>query len=607
IDADTGEEYPYSNGWHCAYCDIDIRPPTPGLFSFNNPLGACPECRGFGRVVGIDLDRALPNKRLSISGDVVKAFHGSVAQESQRDLLRACARKDIDIHCPFEELPKADQDFVIYGEDGPKGDPAGLWENKRWYGVKGFFHWLETRTYKMHVRVFLSRYRSYNPCPRCHGGRYQPETLNYRLAVYDTTKTLPDLMGMPVTDLADAIETVALAEGDSSASLLKTQIVSRLRYLDQVGLGYLSLARPTRSLSGGEIERVNLTTCLGASLVNTLFVMDEPSVGLHPRDVHRLLDIMRGLRDKGNTLLIVEHEEAIIRAADHIVDIGPGRGANGGNLVYSGPTDNLISAKDSLTAKYLYGGAKIDIPETRRKPKRFLKIRGATQHNIRNQNFKIPLGVFCCITGVSGSGKSTLVNDILYRNLTREGNSGDPESKGECAGIQGLEHIEDILLVDQSPLSRTPRSTPAVYLGVFDVIREMFGMSPAALAEGMSPSTFSFNSSNGRCERCSGLGYEKIEMQFLSDLYLKCPECEGKRYQPRVLKIQVHGKNIHDILEMTVAEGIEFFAKKEKNKEITGPLRLLQDVGLDYLRLGQPVHVLSGGESQRLKLARHLL
>ncbi|MEO6846276.1 MAG: excinuclease ABC subunit UvrA [Chthoniobacterales bacterium] len=603
IDTETFEEAPYSTSWHCAYCDKDIRPPTPGLFSFNNPLGACPECRGFGRVIGLDLDRALPNKRLSIAEGVVKAFHGSVSQESQRDLLRGCARQEIDIHCPFEDLPKADQQFVINGERKPGEDEAN--EN-RWYGIKGFFHYLESRTYKMHVRVFLSRYRNYTPCPKCHGGRYQPETLNFRVLTGDISRTLPDLMAIPAAELANIIASVPLPKGDSSAPLLQTQIVSRLQYLDQVGLGYLSLNRSTRSLSGGEIERVNLTTCLGASLVNTLFVMDEPTVGLHPRDVKRLLSIMEGLRDKGNTLLVVEHEEAIMRAADHIVDIGPGRGTDGGKLVYSGPVEKLSSAKNSLTAKYLDGELRIDVPTARRTPELFLEIEGVTHRNIQKQDFRIPLGVFCCITGVSGSGKSTLVNDVLYRNLSRENAAEDPEIKGHCDSIHGLEHVEDILLVNQSPLSRTPRSTPAVYLGVFDVVREIFGMSAESLAEGMSPSTFSFNSSNGRCERCAGLGYEKIEMQFLSDLYLKCPECEGKRYQPRVLKIQIDGKNIHDILEMTVTEALTFFADKEKKQEITGPLRILKDVGLEYLKLGQPVHVLSGGESQRLKLARHL-
>lgn len=603
INPASGEIHPFSTGWHCARCDIDIRPPAPGLFSFNNPLGACPDCRGFGRVIGIDLDRAIPDKSLSIANGVVKAFNGSQSQECQRDLLRACALQDVDIHIPFHDLPEADQKFVLYGTGG--GMEA--WENGEWYGVKGYFDWLETKTYKMHVRVLLSRYRSYNPCPTCKGGRYQPETLNFRLIGKDgETATLPDIASRPVTKLRQFLEGVALPVGDPAAALLKDQVASRLLYLNEVGLGYLTLDRPTRTLSGGEIQRVNLTTCLGASLVNTLFVMDEPSVGLHPRDVGRLLHVMHGLRDKGNTLLVVEHEEAVLRHADYLVDIGPGRGIKGGDLVYAGPLPGLATVSHSLTADYLCGTKRIEVPAVRRKPVHFLRITGASQHNIRNLDLDIPLGVFCSITGVSGSGKSTLVRDILYRNLSNESSGEDAEAPGHCERIEGTEHFDEVLMVDQSPLARTPRSTPALYIGVFDTIRELFGYLPEANSQGMTPSTFSFNAGTGRCERCHGLGFEKVEMQFLSDIFLRCPECDGKRYQTRVLKILLDGKSIHDVLEMTVEEALVFFAGKEKKQEITGPLRLLAEVGLGYLRLGQPVNVLSGGESQRLKLVAHL-
>ena len=351
VDLESKKEHPFSTGWHCAHCDLDIRPPTPGLFSFNNPLGACPACRGFGRTIAIDLNRAIPDRALSIAQGAVRVFRGEEMGESQKDLLRACAREEIDVHLPFEELPKCDQDFVINGEKGAGEYSEEDYENDRWYGVRGFFKWLESKTYKMHVRVLLSRYRAYTTCPSCHGGRFQPETLNYRLVTGDEIAfTLPEFAALPITQAREFLTSLVLSPNDSAAAMLRDEIVARLRYLCEVGVGYLTLDRSTRTLSGGEVQRVNLTTCLGASLVNTLFVMDEPSVGLHPRDVGRLVSVMHNLRDKGNTLLVVEHEEAIIRAADHLLDIGPGRGESGGELVFNGPlTDFLGSARDSRT------------------------------------------------------------------------------------------------------------------------------------------------------------------------------------------------------------------------------------------------------------------
>ena len=605
IDPETGEIFPHSSGWHCAHCDLDIRPPSPGLFSFNNPLGACPECRGFGRVIGLDYDRVLPDRSLSIAGGVVKPFQSGQSRECQRDLLRACAAHDIDVHLPFEELPEADQRFVIEGESGADLTAEELWENERWYGVDGFFQWMEKRTYKMHIRVFLSRYRAYTPCPACRGGRFQPETLNYRLPLPGRPMTLPEIASTPVSTLSTLMRDLPLPAGDEGARMLREQIVSRLGYLEAVGLGYLTLDRSTKTLSGGEIERVNLTTCLGASLVNTLFVMDEPSVGLHPRDVGKLLGIMRALRDKGNTLLVVEHEEAVIRSADHLVDLGPGRGVDGGALMFSGPLSSLPASGDSLTAAYLRGDKAIGVPVRRRKPRKWIEIRGIRHHNLDNLDVKIPLGVFCCVSGVSGSGKSSLVRDVLCRNLT-SASAEDGEAAGRCRSLKGGEDLSDIVMVDQSPIARTPRSTPAVYLGVFDAIRELFGLEDAAIAAGMSPSAFSFNSGQGRCDRCAGLGFEKVEMQFLSDLFLRCPECGGRRYQERVLAVRHRGKSIHEILEMTAREAISFFGTGPKAETICGPLQLLADVGLDYLKLGQPLNVLSGGESQRLKLAARL-
>jgi len=604
------EQHPFSTGWHCAHCDLDIRPPTPGLFSFNNPLGACPECRGFGRTIAIDLNKAIPDRSLSIAQGAVRVFRGEEMGESQRDLMRACARNEIDVRIPFEDLPKADQDFVINGEARDEDtDAEELAENDRWYGVRGFFKWLESKTYKMHVRVLLSRYRAYTTCPSCKGGRFQPETLNYRIVspprngTREVARTLPEVALLSISDARQLFAGLALPPNDSTAEMLRNEVVARLRYLCEVGLGYLTLDRSTRTLSGGEVQRVNLTTCLGASLVNTLFVMDEPSVGLHPRDVGRLVRVMHDLRDKGNTLLVVEHEEAIIRASDNIVDIGPGRGEYGGELVFNGP---LKDFPKSLTADYLSGRKSIPIPKSRRKSSGLLKITGAREHNLKNLDVEIPLRIFNCVTGVSGSGKSTLIHDVLYRHLMVAKGQSSENEPGACKSVTGAHRIGEVVMVDQTQLARTPRSTPILYLGLYDRVREMFAAQSEAMAQGLTASAFSFNSGSGRCERCCGTGFEKIEMQFLSDLYVRCAECEGKRFQPHVLRVKVFGKSIHDILEMTVSEAIQFFAQIGESKTLGDKLDVLDEVGLGYLRLGQPLNTLSGGESQRLKLVRHL-
>ncbi|MGV3534100.1 MAG: excinuclease ABC subunit UvrA, partial [Chthoniobacteraceae bacterium] len=605
----SGVSVPFSLGWHCAHCDLDIAPPTLALFSFNHPQGACPKCRGFGRTIAIDLERAIPDRRMSIAGGAIKPFQTENGQECQRDLMQAARRRRLDVKRPFFELSKQDQDWVLYGER-PGAPGEELWKDGLWYGVKGFFDWLESKTYKMHVRVLLARYRTYTRCPDCRGGRFQPATLNFRFA----ESTLPELAALSIADFQRLLESrrddVA---ADPTAELLHSEISSRLRYLAEVGLGYLTLDRPTRTLSGGELERVNLTTCLGASLVNTLFVLDEPSVGLHPRDTGRLIRVMQRLRDKGNTLLVVEHEEAVIRAADHLVELGPGRGEAGGDLVFAGPMSELClpgkSARkrgpQTLTARYLNGEASIPVPNTRRSPTGWITVSGAREHNLRGIDARLPLGVFACVTGVSGSGKSTLVHQVLYQNLLRARNLAGDESAGACDAIEGADLISQVVMVDQSPLSRTPRSSPAVYLGVFDGIRDAFAATPDALAHGLTPSAFSFNSGTGRCERCCGSGWEKIEMQFLSDVFVRCPECEGMRYQPHILEIRLEGKSIHDVLEMTVTEAIRFFGER-KIEKVVRPLRILEEVGLGYLTLGQPLNVLSGGESQRLKLVERL-
>ena len=607
IDADTNESHPFSSGWHCAWCDLDIRPPTPGLFSFNHPLGACPECRGFGRVIGLDWKRIIPDRSRTLAEGVVRPFQSGMSQECQADLVRHARRRDIDLHCPLEDLPEADQKWVINGERKPGEALGEVWDNGRWYGVQGYFDWLETKTYKMHVRVLLSRYRNYNECPQCHGGRFQPETLNYRLAGADgATLTLPEIASRPVRRLREFLAGIAIPKADHTTQLLLDQVTSRLSYLEEVGLGYLTLDRPTRTLSGGEVQRVNLTTCLGASLVNTLFVMDEPSVGLHPRDLGQLLGIMRRLRDNGNTLLVVEHEEAVIRAADWLTDIGPGRGETGGQLMFSGPPAQIAEKKDSLTADYLLGRRTIPIPSKRRRAKKFLKLRGASLHNIKKIDADFPLGAFTCVTGVSGSGKSTLVHGLLHRNLLRERGEPVEEDAGTIKKLTGIEHIGEVVMVDQSPPGKSSRSTPVVYLGAWDHIRDLFAHTPAAKGAGLGPSAFSFNSNAGRCERCAGLGYERIEMQFLSDVSLVCTSCGGKRFQPHVLRVLLDGYSVHDVLEMTVTQALTFFKNFPKHQKITTPLQTLEDVGLGYLRLGQPTSFLSGGESQRLKLASHL-
>jgi excinuclease ABC subunit A len=613
------EELPFSTGWHCAHCDLDIRPPTPGLFSFNNPLGACPECRGFGRTIAIDLNKAIPDRSLSIKQGVVRVFRGVEFGESQKDLLRACAREEIDIHVPFEELPKADQNFVINGEKRSDEYTDDDYDNDRWYGVRGFFRWLESKTYKMHVRVLLSRYRAYTTCPSCNGGRFQSEALNFKISAIRnpqsaTLLTLPEFQALAISDARNFLSEIDLSPNDSTARMLRDEICARLNYLCEVGVGYLTLDRSTRTLSGGEVQRVNLTTCLGASLVNTLFVMDEPSIGLHPRDVGQLVRVMHNLRDKGNTLLVVEHEEQIIRAADNLIDIGPGRGESGGELMWSGALGEFLAersgqharAPHSLTRDYLNGRKSIPIPKSRRRSTSSIKINGAQQHNLKNIDVDLPLGVFACVTGVSGSGKSTLIHDVLYRNLLRAKGQSSDQDPGACKSVTGANRINDVVMVDQALLARTPRSTPVLYLGLFDRVRELFAAQPEAMAQGLTASAFSFNSGSGRCERCSGTGFEKIEMQFLSDLFVRCAECEGRRFQPHVLKVQLHGKSIHDLLDLTVSEAIQFFAQIGEEKKLSEPLSVLEEVGLGYLRLGQPLNTLSGGESQRLKLVRHL-
>ncbi|MEM6279476.1 MAG: excinuclease ABC subunit UvrA, partial [Verrucomicrobiota bacterium] len=611
VEPQSGDRLTFSRGWLSPETGTELKPPTPGLFSFNNPLGACPECKGFGRVIGIDIDKAIPDKSLSIAEGLVRAFQGDSYYECEEDLERCARNRGLSLITPFDEMDEADQQWIVEGEGG---DPEEAWQHGTWYGIRGFFEWMESRAYRMHVRVFLSRYRSYTTCKSCNGTRLKPEALHFKI----DEKTLPELWALSIDDLAEFFARINVRKEDKTATMLYEEVSNRLGYLQEVGLGYLNLDRPTRTLSGGETERVNLTTCLGASLTNTLFVLDEPTVGLHPRDVGKLIGVMKRLRDLGNTLVVVEHEEAVIRAADHLIDIGPGRGEAGGDLVYAGKGAATAAAAKplqekhprSLTLEYLSGKKSIPVPIRRRTFDRSLKIRRATHHNLKKVDVEIPLGVFSCITGVSGSGKSTLIHSVLYGNLMEKlGLAAADLEVGQCKDISGASAVREVVMVDQAPLARTPRSTPAVYTGIFEPIRKLFTETPDGKSRGVTPGYFSFNSGAGRCARCMGNGYEKVEMQFLSDLYVTCPECEGTRYTPEALEIQLEGKSIHDVLSMTVTEAVPFFLAIENKKaaHVVDGLQLLADVGLGYLRLGQPLNTLSGGESQRLKLVGHLL
>jgi len=611
----------FSTTWTNPKTGFTLRAPTPALFSFNSPLGACPKCRGFGRVIGIDLEKTVPDPSLSIAKGAIKPFQGERGDECQRDLVRNCKERGIDIRTAWEDLSDDERDWIYYG-DRRTGDLSPealeeLWQSGNWYGVKGFFDWMETKAYKMHVRVFLSRYRSYTTCGACRGKRLQPESLCFKV----DNRTLPDLWASSIGDLlpwfSNLKSQISNRPSDATLDLVVNEIQSRLSYLDQVGLGYLTLDRATRTLSGGEVERVNLTTCLGAALTGTLFVLDEPTVGLHPRDIDRLVGVMHGLRDKGNTLVVVEHEQTVMQAADHLVDLGPGAGSFGGTLIYQGsPHGKATSRKSKIgTLPWLTGERSIAIPAKRRKPgKQLLSIKGATKHNLKKLDVEIPLGLFVCLTGVSGSGKSTFAHDVLYLNLARKLGQ---EADGDAALIKeltGSQHLHGVELVDQTAVARTPRSTPAVFLGAFDPIRQLFACTPEAKARELNTGFFSFNSGDGRCDRCAGNGFEKVEMQFLSDLYVTCPDCNGRRYKSSTLDFLYHEKSVADILDLTVVDAIAFYSEVDglpaavakRHQQIIRLLAPLVEVGLGYLKLGQPLNTLSGGESQRLKLCQLL-
>ncbi len=596
----------FSRGLHSPETGRTFRAATPALFSFNSPLGACPRCRGFGRIIEIDTNLAIPDRSLSIADGAIKAWQGETYGESLKDLIRFAKKVGLPVNVPFADLSPAHQKLVLEGE--PDYGKAGREWPHAWYGLKGFFSWLEKSTYKTHVRVFLSRFRSYNPCPDCAGSRLQPDALCWKWR----GKTLPELYQLPVADLLDLVGSLrselprdSVVSDSRSASLSLDSILTRLRYLTQVGLGYLTLNRTSKTLSGGETMRVGLTSCLGTSLIDTLFVLDEPSVGLHPRDIDRLIGIIRTLVDTGNTVVVVEHDESMIRAADHVLEIGPVPGAKGGHLVFQGEIPALLRDHASLTGAYLSGRKSITAPSARRPvpvahPR--LTFNGVTKHNIANITLSLPLHRFVAVSGVSGSGKSTLLEKVIHQGLLAKRRQLT-EDAAQIASITGDELFTEIVLVDQSALSRTPRSNPALYTEAWDLIRDLYAKTPAAQAAGFSSSSFSFNAGDGRCDHCQGLGYEKVEMQFLSDVYVPCPVCEGRRFKPEVLAINHQEKSISDLLNTSVSDALVHFAPQPA---IRARLAVLDEVGLGYLTLGQPLNTLSGGEAQRLKLVKYL-
>ena len=569
-----------------------FRPASPALFSFNSPVGACPECRGFGRVIGLGWNKIIPNPALTLAEGAIAPFQGNVYGESQKDLVRACRKAAIPLDVPWKKLSAAHRKFV---ENGEPGYVQGEYDSK-WYGVRGFFRWLEGTTYKMHVRVFLSRWRAYESCPKCHGRRFREESLFWRWQ----GKTLPELYASPVSDLRTLLAPLAPKDSRHPADHALEAILARLGYLEAVGLGYLALDRLSRTLSGGEVQRVNLTSCLGACLADTVFVLDEPSVGMHARDLSRMVGILRSLVEQGNTVVVVEHDESVMRAADWLIEIGPRPGAEGGHLLYQGIPKGILKVKDSATGNWL-SGRRVAAPRTPRPiadttPR--LRVSGATVNNLRDFSCSIPLGRLVGLCGVSGSGKSTLLHQVIGRR--------DPESGDEAMELKWVKFDKEpaeVALVDQSPATRTPRSNPALYVGAWDAIRTLLGNSAEAKAAGLTPSHFSFNAGEGRCERCGGAGWETVEMQFVSDVALPCPSCNGKRFRDEVLSFQYDGKSVGDLLAMSVTEARQFLGERTP---ASAQLACLEEVGLGYLSMGQPLTTLSGGEAQRLKLVRYL-
>ena len=587
LDA-AAERLTFSERFACRKCGTLYQEPEPRLFSFNNPYGACPRCQGFGNTIDFDIDRVIPDKSKSLAEGAIEPWTKPRYKHLMADLKQFARDKGIPFDEPYRNLSAAQQEALLEGdrkEDFP--------------GIKGFFNWLERKKYKLHVRVFLSRYRGYATCPECSGTRLRPEARAVKIA----GRSITDVCKLTVKEARPFFDGLNVSPAETViAEKVLEEIQQRLRFLDEVGLDYLTLDRLTSTLSGGETQRIQLATSLGSNLVGALYVLDEPSIGLHPRDTHRLIQILKGLRDLGNTLVVVEHDPDTILAADNVLDLGPGAGEHGGKLIFAGRREAMLADPQSLTGRYLRGELRIAVPQRRRRPYgKFLKIFGARSHNLKNVDVVFPLGMLVAVTGVSGSGKSTLVYDVLYKALQAKRTGGN--WREFCERIEGDNHLMEVEMIDQSPIGRTPRSNPATYMKAFDPIREVFASTPEAKKRGLTPGHFSFNISGGRCEACQGDGTVTVEMRFLADVELICEECRGTRYKSSVLDVHFKEKTIHDVLQMTVREALTFFAAYPK---VTSRLRVLEEVGLGYLRLGQSATTLSGGEAQRLKLAAHL-
>ena len=577
----------FSDKFICKYDGTVYEEPEPHLFSFNSPFGACPTCQGFGNTIGVDYDLVIPNPLLSLKDGAIEPFTRPQHAWAQKELLKYASSARIPVNKAFADLDDYQQNAIIFGDEG-------------WRGIKGFFKWLETKKYKLHVRVFLAKYRGYTTCPDCEGARLRQEARDVKIG----GKSLPEIVAMSIRDAYTFFEELTLSqEREKIAEKILLEIRRRLKFLVDVGLDYLTLSRVAATLSGGEAQRIQLATNLGSLLVGTLYVLDEPSIGLHPRDNARLIRILENLRDIGNTLLVVEHDEDTMRAADHILDIGLFAGELGGNVVYEGDFSGLMKNNSSLTARYLRGDNEIKIPQKRKaKTKRKITIDGAREHNLKNVSVEIPLDMLVCVTGVSGSGKSTLVHDVLYAGLKKKRGEWNTHV-GLFKELTGSEYIDDVMLIDQSPIGRTPRSNPVTYVKAYDAIRDVFAATQAGKTKGCNSSHFSFNVPGGRCETCQGSGTVTVEMQFLADVELTCEDCRGTRFKDEILSVKYKGRNIHEVLQMTVREAMVFF---KDVKKLTTRLKTLEDVGLGYLRLGQSATTLSGGEAQRVKLAAHL-
>ena len=580
----------FSQRFECQVCNIRYEEPEPRLFSFNNPYGACPRCQGFGNTIDFDLDLVIPDKSLTLNQGAIEPWTKPKYRTLFTDLKRFAREAGIPLDVPWNELDREQQRVIVAGEG-------------RFLGVRGFFNHLERKKYKLHVRVFLSRYRGYSLCSNCEGARLRVEARQVKI----NGKNICEVCCMTVEAASQFFEALQLTEQEAGiAERLLQEIRERLRFLNEVGLEYLTLDRLASTLSGGEAQRIQLATSLGSRLVGTLYVLDEPSIGLHSRDTHRLIKILHNLRDLGNTILVVEHDRDVMQASDTILDLGPGAGENGGKLIASGTYSQIQKMPGSLTGRYLSDELQIQIPTTRRKPgSQQIKIYGARAHNLKRIDLEVPLRMLVAITGVSGSGKSTLLHDVLYQALSaakRQPNS-IPAGSSYWDDVEGAEYIDEVVLVDQSPIGRTPRSNPVTYIKAFDGIRDLYASLPEAKKRGFTAGHFSFNVPGGRCETCQGDGTVTVEMQFLADVELICEECKGARYKPQVLEVRYRGKNIHEALDLTVKEALQFFAGVPK---IVEKLRVLEEVGLGYLRLGQSATTLSGGEAQRMKLAAHL-